>query len=192
VAGKGGGGAWKVAYADFVTAMMAFFLVMWICGQDQAVRKAVSYYFNDPYNTAMAGNSKTPNRSGSVVELNSVGMVPQNESVAVGRGRKGHTAGAAKSPATKMVSDWVNQNAQARKYWAEQVRLTRLWAATTREVQEKRSSVDAVTALQLSRQLRQELCPDLTAQTRGLQQDLLYEILAQVNWQEVAEDLMTH
>ena len=38
------GGAWKVAYADFVTAMMAFFLVMWICGQDQQVRKAVSYY----------------------------------------------------------------------------------------------------------------------------------------------------
>ena len=33
-----GGGAWKVAYADFVTAMMAFFLVMWITGQSKAVR----------------------------------------------------------------------------------------------------------------------------------------------------------
>jgi chemotaxis protein MotB len=34
----GGGGAWKVAYADFVTAMMAFFMVMWLVGQDQEKR----------------------------------------------------------------------------------------------------------------------------------------------------------
>ncbi len=42
------GGAWKVAYADFVTAMMAFFLVMWILGLNQDTRKAIASYFNDP------------------------------------------------------------------------------------------------------------------------------------------------
>ncbi len=42
------GGAWKVAYADFVTALMAFFLVMWIVGMDPAIRKAVAAYFRDP------------------------------------------------------------------------------------------------------------------------------------------------
>jgi chemotaxis protein MotB len=42
------GGAWKVAYADFVTAMMAFFLVMWILGLSQDTRKAIAAYFNDP------------------------------------------------------------------------------------------------------------------------------------------------
>jgi len=42
------GGAWKVAYADFVTAMMAFFLVMWIMSQSDAVKKAVQGYFRDP------------------------------------------------------------------------------------------------------------------------------------------------
>jgi chemotaxis protein MotB len=47
MAGKGGG-AWKVAYADFVTAMMAFFLVMWITGQSRPVRQAVAKYFEDP------------------------------------------------------------------------------------------------------------------------------------------------
>jgi chemotaxis protein MotB len=47
MAGKGGG-AWKVAYADFVTAMMAFFLVMWIVGQDKPVKQAVAQYFEDP------------------------------------------------------------------------------------------------------------------------------------------------
>ncbi|NCN26294.1 flagellar motor protein MotB [bacterium] len=42
------GGAWKVAYADFVTAMMAFFLVMWIVGMSDADKKKVEEYFNDP------------------------------------------------------------------------------------------------------------------------------------------------
>jgi chemotaxis protein MotB len=51
MAGKGGG-AWKVAYADFVTAMMAFFLVMWITGQSKEIRKAVGGYFQDPWGTS--------------------------------------------------------------------------------------------------------------------------------------------
>jgi chemotaxis protein MotB len=42
------GGAWKVAYADFVTAMMAFFLVMWLVGQSPQVKAAVAGYFRDP------------------------------------------------------------------------------------------------------------------------------------------------
>jgi chemotaxis protein MotB len=45
----GGGGAWKVAYADFVTAMMAFFMVMWLTSQKPEVKKAVAQYFRDPY-----------------------------------------------------------------------------------------------------------------------------------------------
>src|SRR5215216_5968986 len=48
VAGGHHGGAWKVAYADFVTAMMSFFLVMWIVGQNQDVRKGIAGYFRDP------------------------------------------------------------------------------------------------------------------------------------------------
>jgi chemotaxis protein MotB len=42
------GGAWKVAYADFVTAMMAFFLVMWLVTQSQEVKASVAGYFRDP------------------------------------------------------------------------------------------------------------------------------------------------
>ena len=42
------GGAWKVAYADFVTAMMAFFLVMWIVGQSKEMKAGVAAYFRDP------------------------------------------------------------------------------------------------------------------------------------------------
>jgi chemotaxis protein MotB len=56
------GGAWKVAYADFVTAMMSLFIVLWLMGSSSKVKKAVAGYFNDPKGTAnllgttMAGN----------------------------------------------------------------------------------------------------------------------------------------
>jgi chemotaxis protein MotB len=49
--GHGGGhhgGAWKVAYADFVTTMMALFIVLWIVGQNDAVKQAVANYFKNP------------------------------------------------------------------------------------------------------------------------------------------------
>lgn len=48
--GHGGhhGGAWKVAYADFVTAMMALFIVLWIVGQSEKIKVSVSEYFKDP------------------------------------------------------------------------------------------------------------------------------------------------
>lgn len=42
------GGAWKVAYADFVTAMMALFIVLWLMGADDDTKKAVSAFFNNP------------------------------------------------------------------------------------------------------------------------------------------------
>lgn len=42
------GGAWKVAYADFVTAMMALFIVLWILGQEEKVIQSVAGYFKDP------------------------------------------------------------------------------------------------------------------------------------------------
>ena len=47
----GGGGAWKVAYADLVTAMMAMFLVLWILSQDETVKGDVQLYFQTRYNT---------------------------------------------------------------------------------------------------------------------------------------------
>ena len=52
--GHGGGhsgGAWKVAYADFVTAMMALFIVLWLMGSSEKIKKAVAGYFNDPKGT---------------------------------------------------------------------------------------------------------------------------------------------
>ena len=59
---KGGhaahGGAWKIAYADFVTAMMAFFLLMWLLGSTtEGDKKGLSDYFSSPLKVAMQGGS---------------------------------------------------------------------------------------------------------------------------------------
>jgi chemotaxis protein MotB len=51
------GGAWKVAYADFVTAMMALFMVLWISSQDKKILIATSRYFQSPFKSVMEDHS---------------------------------------------------------------------------------------------------------------------------------------
>ena len=52
------GGAWKIAYADFVTAMMAFFLLMWLLGStSEGDKKGISDYFQSPLKVAMQGGT---------------------------------------------------------------------------------------------------------------------------------------
>ncbi len=68
--GHGGhhGGAWKVAYADFVTAMMSLFIVLWLMNSSEKIKKAVAGYFNDPHGTAsMMGTTMTG--TGAVVTV---------------------------------------------------------------------------------------------------------------------------
>jgi chemotaxis protein MotB len=54
------GGAWKLAYADFVTAMMAFFLLMWLLGTTEpAYRQGIAEYFQDPWKPSIQGGPNT-------------------------------------------------------------------------------------------------------------------------------------
>jgi len=67
------GGAWKVAYADFVTAMMALFIVLWLLNSSVQVRKAISAYFQDPSGTgAHSGSASTG--TGETVSVNKDNM----------------------------------------------------------------------------------------------------------------------
>ena len=62
------GGAWKVAYADFVTAMMALFIVLWLMNTSKAIQNAVAGYFRDPLGTAdKAGKSIVANGAGETI-----------------------------------------------------------------------------------------------------------------------------
>ena len=59
-------GAWKVAYADFVTALMSLFIVLWLMNQSEQVRKAVAGYFNDPKGTgSLMGTTMSGTGAGS-------------------------------------------------------------------------------------------------------------------------------
>src|SRR5712664_1235796 len=59
------GGAWKVAYADFVTAMMALFIVLWLMNTSKPVQEAISGYFKDPAGTAKKVGMDQPGSLGS-------------------------------------------------------------------------------------------------------------------------------
>ncbi|HEY8856603.1 MAG TPA: flagellar motor protein MotB [Rugosibacter sp.] len=62
------GGAWKIAYADFVTAMMAFFMLMWLLGSTtQADLQGIADYFQNPLKVSMAGGSGSGDSS-SVIQ----------------------------------------------------------------------------------------------------------------------------
>jgi chemotaxis protein MotB len=65
--GHGGhhGGAWKVAYADFVTAMMSLFIVLWLMSTSDQVKKAIAGYFNDPKGSGAQMGSAAVNSSAS-------------------------------------------------------------------------------------------------------------------------------
>ena len=68
------GGSWKVAYADFVTAMMALFLVLWLTSQDQKIKEAIERSFKNPF---------------SSLTKDSTGLIPNKDSQAV-RSDKGN------------------------------------------------------------------------------------------------------
>lgn len=86
---KGGhghhGGAWKIAYADFVTAMMAFFLLMWLLGStSEGDLKGISDYFNSPLKVALMGGSG----SGTATSVINAGGTDLSRSVGqIQRGR---------------------------------------------------------------------------------------------------------
>src|SRR5258706_9598056 len=69
------GGAWKVAYADFVTAMMALFLVLWLTSQDEKIKEAVQRSFTNPF---------------SSLTRESVGIIPNKDVTSMARDKSGN------------------------------------------------------------------------------------------------------
>jgi len=88
------GGAWKIAYADFVTAMMAFFLLMWLLGSTtKAQRAGISEYFKTPLKVAMSGGSGTGDatsliKGGGTDLTRSTGQVKKGETLEASRAQQ--------------------------------------------------------------------------------------------------------
>jgi chemotaxis protein MotB len=74
------GGAWKVAYADFVTAMMALFIVLWLMSADESVKKEIASFFNNP---SGVGNQTGTNvaGSGTAIEIPKEDMAKLREKI---------------------------------------------------------------------------------------------------------------
>src|ERR1700756_993733 len=76
------GGAWKIAYADFVTAMMAFFLLMWLLGSTtKGDLQGIADYFRTPLKVAFTGGSGAGETT-SVIQGGSKGFIPSNSEAA--------------------------------------------------------------------------------------------------------------
>ena len=92
VAGGHHGGAWKIAYADFVTAMMAFFLLMWLLGSTaKGDLEGIAEYFKNPLKVSMQGGSGSGDSS-SVIKGGGQDITRQ-----VGQVKKGETEAEKKS-----------------------------------------------------------------------------------------------
>jgi len=63
------GGAWKVAYADFVTAMMSLFIVLWLMSADDEIKKAITFYFNNPSGNGTMMGTAMAGAGSSIVEI---------------------------------------------------------------------------------------------------------------------------
>src|SRR5262249_13242259 len=155
------------AYADFVTAMMAFFLVMWIGAQDQKIRQSVANYFVDP-----SGVTKKPAQTGAVFDSITYGSLPANEKVAMGQGRQSYDRPTEPSPETQVVSKWLPSDEKRFKYWRDQAQRCRDAAVAMGEF--KGVSAEEVAVQELANQLRTEVAAGLPTQTSGVYLDLLF------------------
>jgi chemotaxis protein MotB len=94
------GGAWKVAYADFVTAMMALFIVLWLLNSSEKIRKAVSAYFKDPSGTGQLTGSSSSG-TGDAVSIGKDNMANLKEELAQAM---------KKSPEYEKLKDYVQMS----------------------------------------------------------------------------------
>lgn len=183
MAGAHGGGSWKVAYADFVTAMMAFFLVMWIGAQDAKIRQSVANYFVDP-----SGVAKKPVQTGAVLDAITYGSVSKQDALAMGQGTKTF-ANSEPSPGTRAIINWINADEKRQNFWRDKAQECRKRAQELK-VSDSGKNPEEIAAQELAALLRSELTAGIPPQTAEIYKDLLFVSINDVNWNQLAEHLM--
>jgi flagellar motor protein MotB len=180
---KGGGGSWKVAYADFVTAMMAFFLVMWIGAQDVKVRQSVANYFVDP-----SGVSKTPKSGGVMMEV-SPGQVPKHSDPGTQGTRS--PGGDVPSPSTAAVMRWVSGDAKRMQYWKDQAQRCRESIAAQQKAANQNKTPEELLKKELSMRLSAEIAEGIPKDAPAVYKDLIFASTKEVNWEQVADYILS-
>lgn len=146
VSGGHHGGAWKIAYADFVTAMMAFFLLMWLLGStSKGDLEGIAEYFKNPLKVSMQGGSGSGDSS-SVIKGGGADLTRKE-----GQIKKGETEAEKKSYNLK----------------AAQAELERIEAAKLKQLKTRlEAAVDANPTL---RQFKRQLLIDITSEGLRIQ-----------------------
>ena len=146
VAGGHHGGAWKIAYADFVTAMMAFFLLMWLLGSTtKGDLNGIAEYFKTPLKVAMQGGSGSGDSS-SVIKGGGTDISRKN-----GQVKKGETQAEKKSYNLK----------------AAQAELERIETAKLKQLKQRLElAIDANPTL---KQFKRQLLIDITSEGLRIQ-----------------------
>ncbi|MBW8327821.1 MAG: flagellar motor protein MotB [Thiobacillus sp.] len=146
VTGGHHGGAWKIAYADFVTAMMAFFLLMWLLGSTaKGDLEGIAEYFKTPLKVAMQGGSGSGDSS-SVIKGGGADFTRKS-----GQVKKGETEAEKKSYNLK----------------AAQAELERIEAANLKQLKKRlEMAIDANPTL---RQFKRQLLIDITSEGLRIQ-----------------------
>src|SRR3569833_3210765 len=146
VAGGHHGGAWKIAYADFVTAMMAFFLLMWLLGSTtKGDLEGIAEYFKTPLKVAMQGGSGSGDSS----------------SVIKGGGKDlPRTAGQVKKGETKAEKKSYNLK-------AAQAELERIEAANLKQLKQRMAM--ALAANPTLARFKRQLLVDITSEGLRIQ-----------------------
>ena len=186
----GGGGAWKVAYADFVTAMMAFFMVMWLVSQDQKVKESVAKYFVDPVGFSLSGSSSRPVDSAGLFESEFSGQVPGAKNRTSGKGRGSMSSRENLDNETSMVADSILEEPGKAQRWLEEAKKQLESAKNVPAVREGTISEREAAKVLLARKMRQQVTAEAMSSTEGVYQDLVSTSLGRVNFEELAEEVI--
>jgi chemotaxis protein MotB len=186
----GGGGAWKVAYADFVTAMMAFFMVMWLVSQDQKVKDSVAKYFVDPVGFSLSGSSSRPVDSAGLFESEFQGQVPGAKSRSSGKGRGSMQSRENSESETALVADSILEEPSQTQRWQAEARKQLESARNVPAVREGTISEREAAKLLLARKMREQVTAEAISSTTGVYQDLVSTSLNRVDFEELAEEVI--
>lgn len=186
----GGGGAWKVAYADFVTAMMAFFMVMWLVNQDPKVKDSVAKYFVDPVGFSLAGSNSRPADSAGLFESEFQGQVPGAKSRSSGKGRGSMRSRENSESETSLVADSIMEEPSQTQRWQAEAKKQLESAKNVPAVREGTVSEREAAKFLLARKMREQVTAEAISSTSGVYQDLVSTSLNRVDFEELAEEVI--
>jgi flagellar motor protein MotB len=189
MAGKGGG-AWKVAYADFVTAMMAFFLVMWLISQDQKIKESIAHYFQGPSGIDLLGDTARQKGTGGLFYSEVMGPVPGQTDRAAGRSIGTSPETPDFDNETMVVAEWILESHVSGSYWTEKARKILEQVRKETPYSTDDSVVEKAAGRALARDMRSELTGKSLEHAEGVYRDLMLTTLAKVDWSALADECL--